>query len=118
MGKYILGTLLLVLIAILLPVTSSYAQVQPCNEEFSYQIGQDELGETLLVEKTSNKKYKYKLFAISTETRLIEELEDNIMNDKILFSGLKQDEIYLVQISGDDGCLFTLGGMEGIKIDN
>lgn len=99
-------------------LSSSFAQANVCDEEFSYRVEKSESTVKLIVEKKTNTIYNYQLFLIGSNTALIEERENELSSKIIEFSGLKEGEVYLVQVSGRDGCKFTIGGMEGIVIDN
>lgn len=109
---------------ILTLMLSSYitnAQIQPCDEEFKYTLNeQSDSFFTIEIEKSENSDYTYKLFSIKNKASLLNEINSaNVsQNENIIFKELRKDDIYLVQVNGvGNDCIFTLGGMEGIKFE-
>lgn len=91
-----------------------------CDNVFDYEISETSNSEfNILISISSNDNFTFKLFSIGGEVSLVNEISSENSNKKIEFDGLDKDKVYLVQVYGiSNDCLFTIGGMEGIKYEN
>ncbi|MGM0582837.1 MAG: hypothetical protein ACQETL_19330 [Bacteroidota bacterium] len=105
-----------------IPVFSqdSPAKSPVCDNVFNYEISENSNTDfNVIVTKSSNDDFTFKLYSISGEVKLINEITSDDSNQKIEFDGLDKDKIYLIQVYGTkNNCRFTIGGMEGIKYEN
>ena len=113
--------LLPVILTLMLYSVSTNAQIQPCDDEFIYTLNDDSDNFfSIEIEKSSSENYLCKLFSIKSKTELINQINtaDETQNDFIIFTELRKDDVYLIQVYGaGNDCIFTIGGMEGIKFE-
>jgi hypothetical protein len=116
--KIFFVTLLICLQTILL--SDVFAQSNECANQLSYKITEVQDGsfqiEVELV-KNSSSNFSLELFNLTDSQKLVSEKSINEAQNIIIFRNLNVKHVFLIQAKSTD-CKFTLGGMDGIKVEN
>lgn len=99
----------------------AFGQTTVCDDTFDYELVETDGGQySIQLAPSFTGDYLFKLFDITGKEFLVEEkTSKDFINQKVIFSGLNKQSIFLIQtISLDSKCTFTIGGMEGITFEN
>ncbi len=95
---------------------STFGQIQRCPDEFTYEIKENEGTYSIDVIGQKFDSYSFSLYNLSDNNQLIIRKTSNDLEEGVLrFSDIVSGYIYIIQVKGEDNCLYTIGGMEGIK---
>ena len=117
MKIYLLG-LIICLQALLMD--NAIAQTSDCADQVSFKVveGEESVFEIeIKLKENSQEDFSLELYNLTDGQKLVDKKPINNSSNIISFRNLNADHVYLIQAKGEK-CTFTLGGLNGIKVEN